>query len=111
LRKILIQAAQGAVHTKKSFYRSKYNKLSFRLGSKNKAKVAIANKLARVVYKILAGDKYKELGYMRGDPREQKIKGLLSQLRSLGVEVYSHNHQLIHSKRVVKVEASGIIES
>ena len=77
LRKMLIQAAQGAIHCKKSFYRSKYNKLSFRLGSKNKAKVAIANKIARVVYKVLAGDQYKDLGYMRGDPREERIKKLL----------------------------------
>jgi hypothetical protein len=105
----LIQAAQGAVHTKKSFYRSKYNKLSFRLGSKNKAKVAIANKLARVVYKILAGDSYKEIGYMRGDPREQKIKTLLSQLRSLGVEVHGHTYQQIHAKRKVQVDDSGVI--
>ena len=111
LRKILIQAAQGAVHCKKSFYRSKYNKLSFRLGSKNKAKVAIANKLARVVYKILAGDTYKELGYMRADPKEHKIKNLLGQLRALGVEVHSHNHQIIYSKRVVKVEASGLVQN
>jgi len=62
------------------------------------------------VYKILAGDTYKELGYMRGDPREQKIKNLLSQLRSMGVEVYNHNHQMIYSKRTVKVEASGIVQ-
>jgi hypothetical protein len=81
------------------------------LGSKNKAKVAIANKIARVVYKILAGDQYKDLGYMRADPKEQKIKNLLSQLRSLGVEVHNHNHQLIWSKRVVKVEASGLVEN
>jgi hypothetical protein len=81
------------------------------LGSKNKAKVAIANKLARVIYKILAGEKYKDLGYMRGDPREQKIKSLLAQLRSLGVEINNHTHQMIYSKRTVKVEASGIVES
>jgi len=111
LRKILIQAAQGATHCKGSFYRSKYRKLSFRLGSKNKAKVAIANKLARVVYKILAGNQYKELGYMRGDPREQKIKNLLSQLRAMGVEINNHTHQMIYSKRTVKVESSGIVEN
>lgn len=81
------------------------------MGSKNKAKVAIANKLARVIYKILAGEKYKDLGYMRGDPREQKIKSLLAQLRSLGVEINNHTHQMIYSKRTVKVEASGIVES
>ncbi len=107
----MIQAAQGAVHSKKSFYRSKYNKLSFRLGSKNKAKVAIANKIARVVYKVLAGDEYKDLGYMRGDPREEKIKKLFTQLRALGVEVHSHTHQNIQAKRKVKVDDSGIVLS
>jgi hypothetical protein len=81
------------------------------LAISKKAKVAIANKLARVIYKVLAGDQYKEMGYMRGDPREEKIKKLIYQLRSLGVEVHSHNHQLIYSKRTVKVEASGIVES
>jgi len=111
LRKMLIQAAQGAIHCKKSFYRSKYNKLSFRLGSKNKAKVAIANKIARVVYKVLAGDQYKDLGYMRGDPREERIKKLLFELKSLGVEIQNHTHQNIYSKRDVKVEASGIVYS
>jgi hypothetical protein len=106
----LIQAAQGAVHSKKSFYRAKYNKLSFRLGSKNKAKVAIANRLARVVYKVLGGATYKDLGYMRGDPREEKIKKLFTQLRALGVEVQSHTHQTIRpAKRKVKVDDSGII--
>ena len=106
---ILIQAAQGAVHSKKSFYRSKYNKLAFRLGSKNKAKVAIANKLARVVYKVLAGATYKDLGYMRGDPKEEKIKKLFTQLRALGVEIQGHTHQFISSKRKVKVDDSGIV--
>jgi transposase len=111
LRRLLIQAAQGATHCKGSFYRSKYRKLSFRLGSKNKAKVAIANKLARVVYKVLAGDKYKEIGYMRGDPREQKIKVLLSQLRALGVEINNHTHQMIYdSKQKVKVDNTGVVD-
>jgi hypothetical protein len=63
------------------------------------------------VYKILAGAHYKDIGYMRGDPREQKIKGLLAQLRALGVEVNNHTHQNIYSKREVKVEDSGIIDN
>ena len=98
------------MHSKKSFYRSKYNKLSFRLGSKNKAKVAIANKLARVVYKVLAGATYKDLGYMRGDPREQKIQSHLKSLRALGVNISYHNHQIIDSKRVFFVDPSGIVQ-
>ena len=73
--------------------------------------MAIANKLARAVYKVLAGDQYKEMGYMRGDPREEKIKKLFCQLRALGVEIHGHTLQNIYSKRTVKVEASGIVES
>ena len=106
---MLIQAAQGAVATKKSFYRSKYNKLTFRLGSKNKAKVAIANKLARVVYKVLAGDKYKDLGYRRGDPREQQIKQHLAALNKLGVKMNYVNHEHIKGKKEWFVEDSGKI--
>jgi hypothetical protein len=107
-----VQAAQGAVHTKASFYRAKFNKLVFRLGNRNKAKVAIANKLARVTYKILAGGvTYKDLGYMRGDPREQKIQKHMRALKSLGVDIRYHNHQIIDSKKTFFVDASGIVKA
>jgi len=72
--KLLIQAAHGAKLKRGSFYRAKYNQWKFKLGSANKAKVAVANRIARAIYKIIAGDKYKELGYLRGDPKEHKIK-------------------------------------
>ena len=36
---------------------------------------------------------------MRGDPREQKIKGLLAQLRALGVEINNHTHQFIYESK------------
>jgi hypothetical protein len=58
----------------------------------------------------LGGATYKDLGYLRGDPREEKIKKLFGQLRSLGVEVHSHTHQTIQqAKRRVKVDDSGIV--
>ena len=101
--------AQNAKSKRKSFYRAKYNKLVYRLGSANKAKVAIANRIARAIYKILCGEKYKELGYMRGDPHEEKIKKLVAQLKALGANVFHHNHQMIVSERPVVVEKSGII--
>ena len=92
-----------------TFYRAKYNKLVFRLGSAQKAKVAIANRLARTIYKVLAGDKYKELGYMRGDPHEIKVKQLVGQLRALGVNIFHHNHQMIVSEKRLVVEKTGIV--
>lgn len=92
-----------------TFYRARYNKYAFRLGSANKARVAIANKLARAVYKILAGAQYKELGYMRGDPHEEKVKKLIGQLRALGVNIKHVNHQMIVSDRKITVEKTGIV--
>jgi hypothetical protein len=73
--------------------------------------VAIANKLARAVYRIIAGDSYKEIGYLRGDPKEQKIKSLVQQLKLLGVDVHHVNHQKIISKRKIKVDSSGVIQT
>ncbi len=92
-----------------TFYRAKYNELVFRLGSANKAKVAIANRLARAVYLILGGQQYRELGYMRGDPHEIKVKRLVNQLRALGVNIKHVNHQMIVSDKKITVEQSGIV--
>jgi hypothetical protein len=92
-----------------TFYRAKYNKLVFRLGSANKAKVAIANRLARAIYLILGGARYRELGYMRAEPHEQKIKKLVNQLRALGVNIQHVNHQMIVSDKKITVEKTGIL--
>ena len=108
---MLTQAAHGAKMKRGTFYRAKYNKLVFRLGSAQKAKVAIANRLARAIYKVLSGDKYKELGYMRGDPHENKVRGLVAQLKAMGVNVFHHNHQMIVSEKRVTVEKTGIVLS
>jgi isocitrate dehydrogenase len=94
---------------RKTFYRAKYNKLVFKLGSANKAKIAIANRIARVIYRILAGDQYRDIGYKRGDPHEAKIKMLVNQLKALGVNVFQTNHQTIVSDRRMIVEKTGIV--
>ena len=105
----MIQATNGAKQTKGSYYRSKYRKLQSRLGSANKAKVGIANRLARAIYKVLGGATYKDLGYMRGDPTEKQIEVLVRKLKSLGVDIRHENHQMITSVRKVKVDATGIV--
>ena len=92
-----------------SFFRSKYNTLKFRLGSSNKAKVAIANRLARSIFFVLGGKSYKDLGYVRGDPRDERIEKLVRKLRALGVDINHQNHQMIYSVRKVSVEATGIV--
>lgn len=73
--------------------------------------MAIANRLARAIYLILGGAKYRELGYLRGDPHEQKVKRLVSQLKALGVDIKHIDHQLIVSNRKITVEKTGIVLS
>ncbi len=73
--------------------------------------MAIANRIARSIYKILAGDTYKEIGYMRGDLHERKVRALVSQLKALGVNITHHNHQMIVSENKVQVDKTGIIQS
>ena len=87
LKRLLVQTANSAVRKKNSFYKAKYNKLTFRLGSRNKAKVAIANRISRAVYKVLAGDRYKELTHNRVDTNAQEIKKLVHKLRFYGADV------------------------
>jgi hypothetical protein len=92
-----------------SFYRAKYNKLVFKLGSANKAKVAIANRIARTIYLVLGGKEYRELGYMRAEPHELKIKRLVNQLKALGVDIKHVSHQMIVSDKKITVEKTGIV--
>lgn len=104
----MIQAAHGAKLKRGSFYRNKYNRLKFKLGSANKAKVAIANRLGRSIYKILAGHSYKELGYIRAVDHEAKIKTLVNQLKALGVHIQHKGHEKIYSVKELKVDNTGV---
>lgn len=67
--------------------------------------MAIANRLARTIYKVLGGDNYRDIGYMRGDPVEKQIEIYVRKLRALGVDIKHENHQMIVSTR--KVNAHG----
>jgi hypothetical protein len=100
----LIQAANAAVKNKKSFYRAKYNHLKFRLGSANKAKVAIANHIARAVFHVIRGATYKDLGYIRVETQEHRIKKLIAKLKREGVDVKYHTHEkIIEAKSMVTI--------
>lgn len=79
------------------------------MGSANKAKVAIANRLARSIFFVLGGKSYKDIGYMRGDPREAQIEKQVKKLRALGVDIHHERHQMIYSIKKVSVEATGIV--
>ena len=82
--------------------------MKFKLGSANKAKVAIANRIARAVFKILAGDNYKEIGYCRAVEHEDKIRILINQLKALGVDIRHEGHEKIVSVKNLTVDSSGI---
>ena len=104
----MIQISQNAKQKRNCFYRSKYNKLKFKLGSANKAKVAIANRIARAIYKILSGDRYKELGYGRAKEHEDKVRILINQLKALGVNIRHGGHEKIVSVKKVTVDSIGV---
>ncbi len=57
--------------------------------------MAIANRLARAIFKVLGGAPFKDLGCNRGDPHEDRIRKLISELKSMGVKVHHVNHQLV----------------
>jgi hypothetical protein len=71
--------------------------------------VAIANRLARTIYKVLGGAVFRDIGYMRGDPVEKQIEVLVRKLKNLGVDIKHENHQMIVSTRKVKVDQTGIV--
>ncbi len=82
-------AALGASRTKNTFYQAKHNSLRFRLGSYNKATVAIANRMARAIYFIIkeAETHFEDIGAERGDTRIAKAGRLARKLKSMGFEV------------------------
>lgn len=100
--------SNAAKQKRATFYRAKYNKLKYKLGSANKAKVAIANRMARATYKIIAGDKFKELGYGRAKEHEDKIEILINQLKALGVNIRHEGHEKIVSVRKLKIDSTGV---
>ena len=107
LKKCAIQAANGAVKEKNRFYQAKANKLTLQLGSRNKAKVAIANKIIKVIFRMF-NDKslsYKDPGLPKARTPEKQIKNLLNKLKKLGVDInYQTKEKIIaESKFEVKV--------
>lgn len=103
---MLIQAANGAVKKKGSYFKAKYNSLTFRLGSSNKAKVAIANRIARVVYHIIRDQKvkYKDLGVLRVEDHQAQISRKIRELEKLGCAVNFENIQQIKVSKKTPVK-------
>jgi transposase len=89
LRKALMQAAHGAIHTKGSFFGELYGRLAARRGKK-RAIVAVARRLLIVIYHVLSdGRPYKDLGadYYAKRRGEDRVQYHLRQLEKLGKKV------------------------
>jgi len=85
-KKIMVEIAWAAVKKKYSHYREKYYRLKSRLGPK-KAIVAIANRIAKAVYRIIKyGESYREIGegFLDKKNRHRKIDNLRRQAKKLG---------------------------
>jgi len=88
MRRLLNQAANAAVKTKGSVFQNLYRRWVPRLGH-NKAIWAIANRLCRLVWKILhQGDRYIEYGD-RSNPKtiKERAKRMVRELKALGYQV------------------------
>lgn len=85
----MILAANGAVKKKGSYYKAKYSKLTLRTGSKNKAKVAIANRIARSIYCLLSDPKinFKDLGSHYVIDEKKQVQYHLEKLKKLGIDI------------------------
>ncbi len=88
LKEALIQAAKCASRKQHSFLSAKHRALKFRLGSANKATVAIANRMARMIFYIIKYKqvRYRDIGESRVESREALIKKTVRKLEGLGVK-------------------------
>jgi len=59
----------------------------------------------------MCGDSYKEIGYMRGDPHENKVRQLVGQLKALGVNIKHETHQMIVSAKDFNVDKTGVVQN
>lgn len=89
LKRIAVQIAWAASRKKDSFHRSRFHRLSFRIG-RNKAIVATARQMLLVIYRVLAtGEHYKDLGANFYDTRnkDRAVRAHVKKLTQLGFTV------------------------
>jgi hypothetical protein len=89
LRKLMVQAAHGAIRRKGSYFGALYQRLAARRGKK-RAIVAVARSLLVVYYHVLLWQEpYRELGSTYFDERkkEQVVDQLVRRLQKLGAQI------------------------
>ena len=89
LRRLLVQAAHAAAHTKGTYLAAQYQRIAARRGKK-RAIIAVAHSILVIVYHLISRkEDYKELGGNYFDERkpEATIRRLVSRLTLLGYHV------------------------
>ena len=89
LRRVLLQAAHAAAHTKETFLSAQYQRLAPRRGKK-RALVAVAHSIAVICYHLISRkEKYRELGSAYADRQkpEATARRLVTRLTRLGYDV------------------------
>jgi hypothetical protein len=89
LKRILVQAAWAASHTKGTYLSAEYRRLAKRRGRK-KALVAVGHTLLVIIYHLLKrGTSYEELGadFLDRQEPERLTRHLVKRLESLGHQV------------------------
>ncbi len=86
---ILGQAAKSAINKNGSYYQAKYRRLVFQTGSRMKSIIAIANRICRAIYHILANpnERFKDIGWVRVEDPQAAIKRAIGKLRAMGLNV------------------------
>lgn len=88
LKRILVQIAWAAARKKDSFLRARFVRLQRRIG-RNKAIVALARQILVIVYHILGGATYRDLGanYYDHHQKDRATQNCVRRLQSLGFAV------------------------
>ena len=89
LRRVLIQAAHGAAHSKNTYLSAQYRRIASRRGAK-RAAMAVAHSILVIIYHLLSeGTTYQELGGNFFDERDRIAveKRLVRRLERLGYQV------------------------
>lgn len=89
LRSALVQAARAAARTKDTYLAAQYKRIAARRGA-NRAAVAVAHTILRIIYHILTKNQpYQDLGahYFDLRKKESVVKNSIKKLQSLGYQV------------------------
>lgn len=88
LKRILVQIAWAASRKKDSFLRTRFLRLQTRIG-RNKAIVALARQILVIIYHVLSGQSYQDLGpeYHDRRSRQRTMNSLIRRLGKLGFAV------------------------